>query len=61
MWFGDVQGVDEAKEELVEIVSCLHGSLNYKKLGAKLPRGVPLVGPAGTGKTLLARAVAGEA
>jgi ATP-dependent Zn protease len=59
--FGDVRGVDEAKEELVEIVSCLHGSLNSKKLGAKLPRGVLLVGPLGTGNTLLARAVAGEA
>jgi pentatricopeptide repeat protein len=59
--FGDVRGVDEAKEELVEIVSCLHGSLNSKKLGAKLPRGVLLVGPPGTGNTLLARAVAGEA
>lgn len=59
--FDDVQGVDEAKEELVEIVSCLRGSLNYKKLGARLPRGVLLVGPPGTGKTLLAKAVAGEA
>jgi pentatricopeptide repeat protein len=59
--FGDVQGVDEAKEELVEIVSCLHGSLNSKKLGAKLPWGVLLVGPPGTGNTLLAWAVAGEA
>uniref|UniRef100_A0ACD5UCF8 Uncharacterized protein n=2 Tax=Avena sativa TaxID=4498 RepID=A0ACD5UCF8_AVESA len=59
--FEDVQGVDEAKEELVEIVSCLRGSLNYKKLGARLPRGVLLAGPPGTGKTLLAKAVAGEA
>ncbi|XP_010497036.2 PREDICTED: probable inactive ATP-dependent zinc metalloprotease FTSHI 3, chloroplastic, partial [Camelina sativa] len=56
-----VEGVDSAKDELVEIVSCLQGSINYKKLGARLPRGVLLVGPPGTGKTLLARAVAGEA
>lgn len=59
--FEDVQGVDSAKVELMEIVSCLQGDLNYQKVGAKLPRGVLLVGPPGTGKTLLARAVAGEA
>ncbi|PON45855.1 Spastin [Trema orientale] len=59
--FDDVEGVDAAKVELMEIVSCMQGAINYQKLGAKLPRGVLLVGPPGTGKTLLARAVAGEA
>ncbi|KAK9271526.1 hypothetical protein L1049_001886 [Liquidambar formosana] len=59
--FDDVEGVDAAKVELLEIVLCLQGAINYKKLGAKLPKGVLLVGPPGTGKTLLARAVAGEA
>ncbi|KAK8940451.1 hypothetical protein KSP39_PZI010370 [Platanthera zijinensis] len=58
--FDDVAGVDTAKDELMEIVSCLQGSISYSKLGAKLPRGILLVGPPGTGKTLLARAVAGE-
>ncbi|OWM64460.1 hypothetical protein CDL15_Pgr020427 [Punica granatum] len=59
--FDDVEGVDSAKVELMEIVLCLQGGINYKRIGAKLPTGVLLVGPPGTGKTLLARAVAGEA
>ncbi|GMH04287.1 hypothetical protein Nepgr_006126 [Nepenthes gracilis] len=59
--FDDVEGVDTAKVELMEIVLCLQGAIEYKKLGARLPRGVLLVGAPGTGKTLLARAVAGEA
>ena len=59
--FGDVAGVDEAKEELMEVVDFLKNSKKYTEIGGKIPRGVLLVGPPGTGKTLLARAVAGEA
>ena len=59
--FTDVAGVDEAKEELQEIVNFLHHPQGYSKLGARIPKGILLVGPPGTGKTLLARAVAGEA
>ncbi len=59
--FADVAGVDEAKQELQEIVDFLKTPEKYTKLGAKIPKGVLLVGPPGTGKTLLAKAVAGEA
>ncbi|MBI1891874.1 MAG: ATP-dependent metallopeptidase FtsH/Yme1/Tma family protein [Burkholderiales bacterium] len=59
--FNDVAGVDESKEELCEVVNFLKDPKEYGRLGARIPKGVLLVGPPGTGKTLLARAVAGEA
>jgi cell division protease FtsH len=59
--FADVAGSDEAKRELVEVVDFLKSPDRYKQLGARIPRGVLMVGPPGTGKTLLAKAVAGEA
>lgn len=59
--FADVAGVDEAKEELIEIVNFLKNPTDYSRLGGRVPKGILLVGPPGTGKTLLARAVAGEA
>ncbi len=59
--FGDVAGLEEAKEELLEIVDFLKNPQKYRQIGARTPKGVLLVGPSGVGKTLMARAVAGEA
>src|SRR5208282_5306808 len=59
--FKDVAGVEEAKEELQEIIEFLREPQKFQKLGGRIPKGVLLVGPPGTGKTLLARAIAGEA
>ena len=59
--FADVEGIDEAKDELVEVVEFLKNPGKYQRLGGHIPKGVLLLGPPGTGKTLLARAVAGEA
>lgn len=59
--FSDVAGEDEAKESLQEIVNYLHDPTQYQEIGASMPKGILLVGPPGTGKTMLAKAVAGEA
>jgi cell division protease FtsH len=59
--FADVAGVEQAKDDLVEVVEFLRDSAKFRRIGARIPRGILLIGPPGTGKTLLARAVAGEA
>ena len=59
--FSDVAGCDEEKEEVAELISYLKGPEKYAKMGARIPKGILMVGPPGTGKTLLAKAVAGEA
>jgi len=59
--FDDVAGIDEAKEELQEIIEFLRDPRKFTRLGGRIPKGVLLVGAPGTGKTLLARAIAGEA
>src|SRR5437660_10949258 len=58
--FADVAGIDEAEEEVAEVVGFLKDPDKYQRLGGRIPKGVLIVGPPGTGKTLLARAIAGE-